>query len=336
MEIADLEQLERATQYEEDNEWVIVRPVQMTHPAIPCHDHTPTGEDIERDGNGDEETEGTHSSYSSIHSFQQTDDFVQTSGTGPEGKQEEGEQLSIPDMEIFPFNYSADDSTEERTPSEDEISLNLFTTVANDLEDENLFQHATPTPDYHYSDYVGQQMKRRRVDETETARRVKTATNELREIDLDTPKQTHKPRDDVLIKYHFMATFRLLHEQYQEIKAKLVEQIFTDDIWQTWEYISEEDRADQITVLRSDVLFRDYREGHCLNQDKFREEKNLVVFDSYLEQLVDLCCQQWTRDQESGNDSEVTPREMVPRKPEVLRQDVAEDICRNFMLVEPV
>jgi hypothetical protein len=334
-DMADVKQLERAAQYEEDDEWVIVEHVQMTHPTIPHNHHLPTGEGIELDGEQDEETEPTQWTNSSVQAFQ-PEDLVQNSrAAGPSGNWGGGKEPATLNMEIFPSDYNRGKSTEERRPSEDEISSIFVTAGANELEDENIFQHDESRPDRIESYDVGQQMKRG-CDELEPAQRLNAAADELRQIDLDTPKQVTKPRDDVLIKYHFMAIFRLLHEQYQEIKSKLVDEIFTNDIWQTWEYISEEDRAAQIAAFRSDVLFRDYREGHCLNQDKFRDEKNLVVFDSYLEQLVDLCCQQWSRDEPSGSDSEVTPMEVVPRKPEVLRQEVAEDICRNFMLVEPV
>ena len=108
-----------------------------------------------------------------------------------------------------------------------------------------------------------------------------------------------------------------------------MEEVLNGDIWQTWRFISEEDRGNQIEVFRSNMLFRDYRSGHCLNDEKFRMEDKMVVFDSYTEQLIELCCKQWT-----GEEAEEPGQEVFGK--EVLTQEMAEDICRNYRLIDQV
>jgi len=333
-EIADIEQLERAAQHDEntasDREWVVVRRAHwMSQPATPHSDIPQSGGE---EPNRDEETETSLSANSSTDSF----DVVEGSGE----KEQEGNldgglpQPGTPHVDDF---FSEDNRrksrSEESRQIKEEIYLNLpDETVANERE-ENM-SHPDPFLDHIEAYGTDQHLKWQREMETSQSSSA-TVDEPHSDSDADTPDQDAKPRDDVPIKVHFMATFVLLEGQYQQIRAKLVEEIFTGDIWQTWQHISEEDRADQILRFRLDVLFRDYREGHCLNQDKFRDEDQMVVFDSYLEQLIDFCCEQWGRE-ESRMDSEVAGMELVPRKPEVLRQEVAEDIVRNFMLVEPV
>jgi hypothetical protein len=337
-EMADLE-LETAAQHDEDKasdkEWVVVRRARwMTQPATPHSDQPQSGRDELEDPNrSDEETEASRSVNSSTHSF----DVVEAPGDKEqEGTLDRGPQHpGTPHVDDFRSEDKRLKSTEESRQIKEEIYLNLSDDSAVANEQENMSQ---PDPFLDHIEGYGTDQQIKREHEMETSQSSSIAVDEPHsDSDPDVPDQLEdaKPRDDVPIKVHFMATFTLLEGQYQQIRAKLVEEIFTGDIWQTWQHISEEDRADQILRFRLDLLFRDYREGHCLNQDKFRDEDQMVVFDSYLEQLIDFCCEQWGRE-ESRIDSEVAGMELVPRKPEVLRQEVAEDICRNFMLVEPV
>ena len=330
-EVADLEQLERAAQHDEDKadkEWVVVRRAHwMSQPATPHSDLPQTGGDPDRD----DETEESLSVNSSTHSF----DVIEGSGD----KEQEGnpvggpQQPSTPHVDDFRSEDKRRKSTEESRQIKEEIYLNLSDEPIANEQEENIFQ---PDPFLDHMEGYGTDQQIKWQHEMETSQPSSVIVDGPHsDSDPDAPDQDAKPRDDVPIKVHFMTTFVLLEGQYQQIRAKLVEEIFTGDIWQTWQHISEEDRADQILRFRLDVLFRDYREGHCLNQDKFRDEDQMVVFDSYLEQLIDFCCEQWGRE-ESRIDFEVAGMELVPRKPEVLRQEVAEDICRNFMLVEPV
>jgi hypothetical protein len=332
-EIADLD-LERAAQHDEDKtsdkEWVVVRRARwMSQPATPHSDQPQSGRDELEDPNrSDEETETSRSVNSSTHSF----DVIEGFGDKEQERNPDGvpQQPGTPHADDFHSEDKRRKSTEESTQIKEEINLNLSDEAVENEQEENM----SPFLDRIKGYGIGQHIKRQR--EMEAAWSSSATVDEPHSDSApDEPDQEAKPRDDVPIKVHFMATFVLLEGQYQQIRAKLVEEIFTGDIWQTWQHISEEDRADQILRFRLDVLFRDYREGHCLNQDKFRDENQMVVFDSYLEQLIDFCCEQWGRE-ESRIDSEVAGMELVPRKPEVLRQDVAEDICRNFMLVEPV
>lgn len=149
----------------------------------------------------------------------------------------------------------------------------------------------------------------------------------------DAPKPEPKPDNEVLLRYNFKITFELGDDQFRQVREKLMEEIFDSDIWQTWEYISEEDRAFQFVAFRCDLLFRDYRQGHCLNNESFRDPKTMVNFDSYLEQLIESCCRQWSAVEDGDRKSEDARKVLGS---EVLTQEMAEDICRNFKLVEQI
>jgi len=318
LDIAKLEELENSPQ---DPEWVVVDTSQMSQSATP---HPPDIGD-EHVGEPDPGAETNHSTAMANHKFQS--DATLNRATNERDVDENTEmglsesatpRLTEPPREI--------NSAKETTTIKSETYINRMDDGT--IQEENMsqtsdippYKDAPPsrgdTPPPQYDEISSEQLPIIKVERPTTPAP-------------EAPKPEPQRNDDVFLRYEFKKSFKLNDDQYLQVKEKLIQEIFNSDIWQTWEFISEEDRALQVAALRCDVLFRDYKLGHCLNNEIFRVAEKMVTFDSYVEQLVDLCCRQWCAVEDG--DEEERGKQVV--RSEVLPQDIAEDICRNFSLI---
>lgn len=323
----DIEELEEQENSAHEMEWVVVDAPQMSHCA------TPQLLDIGGDPSGKPETKTEACQRTASDTDEPQPDVIQTV-KAEEQDEEQFEEMGFSESATLSLMDSSGDpsetqSPEETTKMEDETYTNPADTGATQHQ-QSMSQRSdfSPFDDIPYPGNTPPPQYDQVLPEN-----LITLDDDPQTNPLDAPQPEPKPDNEVLLRYNFKTTFDLRDDQFLQVREKLTEEIFDNDIWQTWDYISEEDRALQLAAFRCDLLFRDYRQGHCLNNESFRDPEKLVNFDSYLEQLLESCCRLWSAVEDGGKESEDARKVLGS---EVLTQELAEDICRNFKLVEQI